>query len=98
MGHSNTSQALDPAAMSQLQFMMGSECTSPSFPEILVLEGQPSTRDRDGDVTHSSSSSGEGTGLTAHTQPGAQQGFAAEQFAFEITTFFPRVLMTPGKL
>lgn len=85
--HRNTFQGLDPAAMSQLQFVMGSGCTYPSFPEILVLEGWPSARDRDGDVTYSNSLCGEGTGLTAYTQPGVQQGFAADLFAFEIKTF-----------
>jgi len=62
------------------------------------LEGQPGTRDRDGDVTYSNSSCEEGAALAAHTQPGVQQGFAAEHFAFEIKTFFPGVLTTQGKL
>lgn len=71
---------------------------SPSFLKILVLEGQPGARYRDRAMTYSNSSDGEGTGLTAHTQPGAQRGFAAEKFSFEIKTIFPRALTTQRKL
>lgn len=98
MGHRNISQVLDPAAMSQLLFVVGPKCTFPSFPKMLVLERWPGVWDRDEDITYSSSPCGEGTGLTASTQPGAQQGFAAEQSAFKMITLFLRVLVTAGEL
>lgn len=61
-----------PRLMSQLQVVMGSWCTSPSFLGVLVSEGWPGTRDRDRDVTYSSSSCSKCTGFTVNTQPGVK--------------------------
>lgn len=82
-----------PRLMRQLEVVRGSWCTSPSFPDVLVLEGWPGTRDRDRDVTYSSSSCSKCTGFTANTQPGVKS-----HLLLKSRLFFPWARMTQGKL